>query len=50
MKKTLETILAFLGMGLFCLFVAYALIHAWDFEAELQEKKNIEYMYERGVR
>lgn len=49
MKKTLETILAFLGMGLFSLFVAYALIYAWDFEAELQERKNIDYMYERGL-
>lgn len=50
MKKTLETILAFLGLCLFCLFVAYALIHALDFEAELQEQKNIEYMQERGLR
>lgn len=50
MKKTLETILAFLGMGLFSLFVAYALVYAWDFEVELQEQKEINYMYERGLK
>ena len=50
MKKALEAILAFIGMGLFSLFVVYALIYAWDFEAELQEQKNIDYMYERGVK
>lgn len=50
MKKALESILAFLGLCLFSLFVAYALIHALDFEADLQEKKKIEYMYERGLK
>lgn len=50
MKKALETILAFLGLCLFSLFIAYALVYAWDFEAELQEQKNINYMYERGLK
>lgn len=50
MKKTLETILVFLAMGLFSLFITYALIHAWDFEAELQEQKEIKYMQERGLK
>ncbi len=50
MKKALENVLAFLSIGLFSFFVVYALMYAWDFEAELQEKKNIDYMYERGVR
>ena len=49
MKKFIETILAFIGIGLFSLFIAYALVYAWDFEAELQEQKNIDYMYERGI-
>lgn len=40
MKKALETILAFLGIGLFSLFIAYALVYAWDFEADLQEVKD----------
>lgn len=50
MKKTLETILGFLGLCLFSLFIAYSLIHALDAEAELQEQKNIDYMYERGLK
>lgn len=50
MKKFLENVLAFLGLCVFSFFVVYALVFAWDFEAELQEQKNIEYMNERGVR
>lgn len=50
MRKTLETVLAFLGLCVFSFFVVYALVYAWDFEAELQEQKNIDYMYERGVK
>lgn len=48
MKKFLENVLAFLGLCVFGFFVAYALVFAWDFEADLQEQKEIEYMYERG--
>lgn len=50
MKKFLETVLALLGLCLFSFFVAYALVYAWDFEAELQEQKEINYMYERGLK
>lgn len=50
MKEFLKNVLAFLGLCLFSFFVAYALVFAWDFEADLQEQKNIEYMNERGVR
>lgn len=47
MKKFLENILAFLGLCLFGFFIAYALVYAWDFESDLQEKKELEYLYER---
>lgn len=50
MRKFIETILAFIGIGLFSFFIAYALIYAWDFEADLQEQKEISYLYERGAR
>lgn len=50
MKKFLENALAFLGLCIFSFFVVYALIHALDFEAELQEQKEIEYMQERGLK
>lgn len=50
MKEFLKNVLAFLGLCVFSLFVVYALVFAWDFEAELQEQKNIDYMYERGVK
>lgn len=54
MKKFMENVLAFLSIGLFSLFVVYALVYAlmyaWDFEAELQEQKEIEYMRERGLK
>lgn len=50
MKKFLKNVLAFLGLCVFSFFVVYALVYAWDFEADLQEQKNIDYMYERGIR
>ncbi len=49
MKKFIENILAFIGLCLFSFFIAYALIYAWDREAEMQEQKEIEYMRERGL-
>ncbi len=47
MKKDLGAVLLMTTM---IFSIMYLLVYAWDFEADLQEKKNIEYMYERGVK
>lgn len=50
MKKFLKDIGAVLLMAALIFSIMHMLMYAWDLEADIQEQKEIEYMYERGVR